>query len=87
MPKNIKEILHNQFARTTKALSNPVRLQIIDLLSQGEKSVEAIAKNLNLGIKNASAQLKELKSAELIGSRKDGKFVFYFINDEEVIDL
>ena len=87
MPKNIKRVLYNQFARTTKALSSPVRLQIIDLLSQGEKSVETIAKNLNLGIKNASAQLKELKTAELIDSRKDGKFVFYYVNDPEVIDL
>lgn len=87
MPANIKKALYLQFARTTKALSSPVRLQIIDLLSQGPKSVEAIAQQLNLGVKNASAQLKELKSAELVGSRKEGKFVFYFIRDTEVINL
>lgn len=87
MVKNVKRSLYQQFARTTKALSSPVRLQIIDLLSQGKKSVEAIAQNLNLGVKNVSAQLKELKSAELVGSRKEGKFVFYFIKDAEVIEL
>lgn len=87
MSRNIKNILYEQFSRTTKALSSPKRLEIIDLLSQSEKSVEAIAEQADLGFKNASAQLKELKSAHLIDSRKDGKYVYYFIADPEVIAL
>lgn len=87
MPKNVKKALYEQFSRTTKALSNPARMQIIDLLSQGEKSVEAIAREIKLGIKNASAQLRELKSAELVDSRKEGKYVYYFLTDPEVVNL
>lgn len=87
MSRNIKNALYEQFSRTTKALSSPKRLEIIDLLSQGEKSVEAIAEQTDLGIKNTSAQLKELKSANLIDSRRDGKYVFYFISDPEVITI
>lgn len=87
MSRKIKNALYEQFSRTAKALSNPKRIEIIDLLSQGEKSVETIAEQTDLGIKNASAQLKELRSANLVDSRKDGKYVFYFITDNEVIDL
>lgn len=87
MSRNIKNILYDQFSRTTKALSSPKRLEIIDLLSQGEKSVETIAEQADLGVKNASAQLKELKSAHLVDSRKDGKYVFYYIADTGVINL
>jgi rhodanese-related sulfurtransferase/predicted transcriptional regulator len=87
MSRNIKNILYEQFSRTTKALSSPKRLEIIDLLSQGEKSVETIAEQADLGVKNASTQLKELKSAHLVNSRKDGKYVIYYIADPEVIKL
>lgn len=87
MKRKIKDDLYAQFSRITKALSHPKRLEIIDLLSQGEKSVESIAEQAELGIKNASAQLKELKSAQLVDSRKDGKYVYYFISDLEVINF
>lgn len=87
MSRKIKNALYEQFSRTTKALSNPKRIEIIDLLSQGEKTVETIAEQTDLGIKNTSAQLKELKSASLVDSRKDGKYVYYFIADDEVIAL
>lgn len=71
-------------ATVTKALGNPKRLEIIDLLSQGEKSVETIAGQAELGVKNASAQLKELKAARLVESRRDGKHVFYYLSDPQV---
>jgi DNA-binding transcriptional ArsR family regulator len=87
MSRIVKNILYDQFSRTTKSLSSPKRLEIIDLLSQGEKNVETIAEQADLGVKNASAQLKELKSAHLVDSRKDGKYVIYYIADPEVIKL
>ena len=77
MKRQIKDALYEQFARSTKALSSPKRIEILDLLCQGEKTVEAIAEQANLGIKNASAQLKELKSALLVETRRNGKYVYY----------
>lgn len=85
MSRKIKNELYDQFSRVTKALAHPKRLEIIDLLSQGEKTVEEIAEQAELGVKNASAQLKELKLAQLVETRKDGKYVFYSVADSEVV--
>lgn len=87
MKRQIKDALYEQFARTTKALSSPKRIEILDLLSQGEKTVEMLAEQANLGIKNASAQLKELKSALLVDARRDGKYVYYRISSQSVTSL
>ena len=66
-----KDQLHEQFARIGKALSSPKRLEILDLLAQGEKPVEAIAGQTALSIKNASAHLRELRNARLVETRKE----------------
>lgn len=50
MKRQIKDALYEQFARSTKALSSPKRIEILDLLCQGEKTVESIADQANLGI-------------------------------------
>ncbi len=84
MKRKIKDSVYGHMATVTKALGNPKRLEIIDLLSQGEKSVELLAEQAELGIKNASAQLKELKAARLVESRKDGKYVYYKLSDPQV---
>lgn len=87
MKRQIKDALYEQFARTTKALSSPKRIEILDLLGQGEKTVETIAEQAHLGIKNASAQLKELKSALLVDTKRDGKYVYYRLASNTVADL
>jgi len=87
MKRDVKDTLYEQFSRTTKALSSPKRLDLLDLLSQGEKTVEALAEHANLGIKNASAQLKELKSALLVDSRRDGKYIYYRLARTAVADF
>jgi rhodanese-related sulfurtransferase len=87
MENSVKKECYNQIARVTKALSSPARLEIIDILSQGEKSVEVLAENTGLSIKNASAQLKELKAALLVISRKEGKFVYYRLSSAAVSHL
>ena len=84
MKRELKDALYGHLAALTKALSSPKRIEIIDLLCQGEKTVEAISEQAALGLKNASAQLKELKAARLVDSRKDGKYVFYRIADPAV---
>ena len=87
MKRQPKDSIYEQFARTTKALSSPKRLEILDLLSQSEKTVESLAEQANLGIKNASAQLKELKSALLVESRRNGKYVYYRLSNQSVANF
>lgn len=82
--REIKDAIYSQLASLTKALSNPKRLEIVDLLCQGEKTVEAISEQAAMGVKNASAQLKELKSARLVESRREGKYVYYRIADPTI---
>ncbi|MGE3760515.1 MAG: ArsR/SmtB family transcription factor [Pseudobdellovibrionaceae bacterium] len=84
MRNEIKNQIYGHLSVVTKALSSPKRLEIIELLCQGEKTVETVAEQANLGVKNASAQLKELKLARLVDSRRDGKFVFYRLADNRV---
>jgi DNA-binding transcriptional ArsR family regulator/rhodanese-related sulfurtransferase len=87
MKRQVKDALYEQFARTTKALSSPKRIEILDLLSQGEKTVEMVAEQASLEIKNTSAQLKELKSALLVDSRRHGKYVYYRLSNNSVAEL
>jgi rhodanese-related sulfurtransferase len=84
MKRQIKDSIYGHMGTVTKALASPKRLEIIELLSQGEKSVETISDQAELGIKNASAQLKELKAARLVDSRRDGKYVLYRLSDPQV---
>lgn len=87
MKRFIKDQLYQQFSRSTKALANPRRLELLDLLLQGEKSVETLSEQTGLGLKNTSAQLKELKSALLVSSRREGKNIFYSIANPHVTHL
>lgn len=84
MKRQAKDIAYLSISIITKALSSPKRIEILELLSQGEKTVELIAEQAELGLKNASAQLKELKSARFLDSRKDGKYVYYFLANKSV---
>lgn len=82
--REIKNLLYEQVARVGKAVASPKRLELVELLCQGEKTVEALAKSANIDMKNTSAHLRELKAARLVESRKDGKYVHYRIADESV---
>lgn len=85
--RNIKNAIYEQLARSTKALGHPKRIEILDLLSQVEKTVEQISQQAEMGIKNASAQLKELRSALLVDSRKDGKHIYYRLSNPQTNQL
>ena len=63
------------------------RLELLDLLAQGEKSVEMLARGAGLTVKNASAHLKALRAARLVATRKEGAFVFYRLADPAVSDF
>lgn len=82
--RQLNDALYEQFARIGHALSTPKRLEILDLLGQGERSVEVLAREANLSVPNASQHLKVLRSARLIDSRRDGSYIFYRLADPAV---
>jgi len=79
--------LFEQFAQIAKALSHPHKLELLELLAQGERSVEALAKVADLTVANTSRHLQQLRRAGLIISRKEGLYVFYRLSGDDVIDL
>lgn len=85
--RQIKNFLYEQVARIAKAVASPKRLELIELLCQGEKTVEALAVQAEISVKLASAHLKELRLARLVETRKDGKYVLYRLASTGVADL
>ena len=79
-----KTALYEQFARVGKALANPARLELLDLLAQGERGVEELAAAAGMKVSNTSAQLRALAAAGLVASRRDGVKIYYRLADEEV---
>ena len=82
--REFKDALYEQFARIGHALSTPKRLEIVDLLGQGERSVEVLAREAALSVANASQHLRVLRSARLVDSRRDGPYVYYRLADSAV---
>jgi rhodanese-related sulfurtransferase/predicted transcriptional regulator len=82
-----KHELFRHFARIGKAAASPARLEILDLLSQGEKPVERLARQAGLSVTNTSNHLKELRSAGLVASQKEGLHVYYRLADPAVHDF
>jgi rhodanese-related sulfurtransferase/predicted transcriptional regulator len=85
--RQVKDVLYAQVARIGKAVSSPKRLELIELLAQGEKPVEKLAAEAGISLKLASAHLKELRQAHLVESRKEGKNVYYRLTGEAVADF
>ena len=79
--------LFEQFAQVAKALSHPNKLELLELLAQGERSVEVLANVAGLSVANTSRHLQQLRRAGLISSRKEGLYVFYRVAGDDVIDL
>src|SRR5687767_1628046 len=85
--RTFKNRLYGQFARIGKALSSPHRLELLELLAQGERTVESLADEIGLSLANASQHLQTLKQASLVETRKDGLHVYYRLSDPAVFDL
>jgi DNA-binding transcriptional ArsR family regulator/rhodanese-related sulfurtransferase len=85
--RSLKDLLYEQVARVGKALASPKRLEMLEMLAQGEKSVEAVAEAVAVDIKLASAHLKALKEARLAQSRRDGKRMLYRLSGQDVAQL
>ena len=83
----LKNLLYEQVARIGKAVSSPKRLELLELLAQGEKTVETLASELSADIKLTSAHLRVLKEARLVTFRRDGKFIIYQLAGSDVAGL
>ena len=85
--RDFKDRMYAQFARIGKALASPQRLELLDLLAQGERTVEDLAREAALSIANASQHLRMLREARLVESRKAGLYVYYRLADPSVFEL
>jgi rhodanese-related sulfurtransferase/DNA-binding transcriptional ArsR family regulator len=85
--QNSKAAVFAGFAEVAKALGHAHRLEILELLAQGERSVEAVAERAGLSIANASQHLRLMRRAGLLTSRRDGKHILYRLSDPAVLDL
>ncbi|MDX5445834.1 MAG: metalloregulator ArsR/SmtB family transcription factor [Zoogloeaceae bacterium] len=85
--RSAKDLLYEQVARVGKALSSPKRLELIELLAQGEKPVEQLAAELSIDMKLASAHLRALREARLATPRRDGKRIYYRLSGADVAGL
>jgi rhodanese-related sulfurtransferase/DNA-binding transcriptional ArsR family regulator len=84
---NPKRALFVEFAAVAKCLAHAHRLELVEQLAQGERSVEILAAKTGLSIANASQHLQQMRRAGIVATRRDGKFVFYRLTDESVLDL
>jgi len=82
-----KDAIYEQFARIGKAVSSPKRLELLDLLCQGERTVEVLAKESGLTVANASQHLQVLRAARLVAAEKEGLFVIYRLADQTVCEF
>lgn len=85
--RKAKDALFAEFAAVGKALGNPKRLELLDLLAQGPRSVEDLAAAAALGMSTCSAHLQTLREAGLVESRRDGKRIFYSLAGADVAGL
>jgi ArsR family transcriptional regulator len=84
---NPKQALFAQFAAVAKTLGHAHRLELLEQLAQGERSVEVLAQRTGLSIANASQHLQQMRRAGMVSTRRDGKFVYYRLADDAVLEL
>lgn len=84
---SLKAELFEQFARVGRAVSAPLRLAILDVLAQSERTVEDIAREIGASVANASQHLQQLRAARLVETRRDGQFIYYRLADDSVLRL
>src|ERR1700726_3862057 len=87
MPISPKLALFAQFDAVAKSLAHPSRLEPLEQLAQGERSVETLAERTGLSIANTTQHLQQMRRTGMIVARREGKFVFYSLADDAVLDL
>ena len=85
--RDFKDQLYAQFARIGHALASPTRIELLDLLGQGEKTVETLAAQVATPVKNTSAHLRVLRQASLVETRRVGTFIHYRLAGDGVVRM
>ena len=87
MDKEFKGVVYEGLSKMLKAISNTNRIEVIEILSQGEKSVESIVQATGMTIANASQHLQVMKNNNIVKTRRDGHFVYYSLISDEFLAL
>jgi rhodanese-related sulfurtransferase/DNA-binding transcriptional ArsR family regulator len=87
MSSNPKRAMYAAFAAVAKAIGHEHRLELLELVAQGERTVERLAECTGLSVANVSQHLQHLRRAGLVISRRQAKFVFYSLADEAILKL
>ena len=82
-----KQAMFGQFAAVAKAAAHPLRLELLEQLAQGERSIEVLADRARVPIANASQHLQQMRRAGLVAARRDGRYVYCRLADDAVLDL
>lgn len=82
-----KQAMFAQFALVAKAVAHPLRLELLEQLAQGERSVEVLADRTGCSVANASQHLQHMRRAGLLATRREGKYIFYRLADDAVVEL
>jgi rhodanese-related sulfurtransferase/DNA-binding transcriptional ArsR family regulator len=85
--KGVKPRLFAEFAKVSKALGSGNRLELLEFLAQGERSVDVLARLAGLSVANTSRHLQVLRQVGLVQARKEGAFVYYSVSGDGVIRL
>jgi ArsR family transcriptional regulator len=85
--ENPKAVLFGQFAAVAKAIAHPHRLALLEQLAQGERNVEVLADRTKVTVANASQHLQQMRRAGLVAVRRHGKYIFYRLADDAVLEL
>jgi rhodanese-related sulfurtransferase/DNA-binding transcriptional ArsR family regulator len=85
--REAKDALYEQFARLGRAVAHPKRIELLEILAQGERSVDALARGSATGVTNTSNHLQVLRNARLVETRKDGTRVMYRLASDDVMRL
>jgi rhodanese-related sulfurtransferase/DNA-binding transcriptional ArsR family regulator len=86
-PRAFKVRLYGQYGRIGKALASPHRLELLELLAQGDRTVESLAAEIDISTANASQHLQVLRQAGLVETRRQGLFIHYRLSDPSVFEL
>ncbi len=85
--RRFKDAIYEQFARVAKALASPHRIELLELLAQGPRTVDALGRMADMSLANTSAHLQVLRGAGLVEATKEGLFVTYRLAGSEITDL
>lgn len=84
---SFKEQVYQELSRVTHAISNPKRMELIDVLSQKDYTVEELSNEISMSVASTSQHLQVLKSAKLVETKRNGNFIIYSVSDDSVLKL